>query len=262
MLCYVFIGMVRRRSGKGWFLFTQDNHAKLSAQIMSFWGGGDFFFPDPANDLLFALSEHDCGWKQADSLPVLNRNGEPEDFTEVSVPRQGEIWRRCFETHMETNVFASVLIALHFNRLNERMLSRSPTKWSLSLRREIGEFVTQALGLEDLEQIPPDTSKALRLLQIGDAISLALCHGWDSLKISDVPLGGGSRKQIKLRRVSESSYSISPWPFALRERLTFETDFTRTEKEKFRSVKRLRDDIASRSREKLSFSLSSGTSDE
>ncbi len=254
-LCYLCGNMIRRKTDGGWFFFTQDDHAKLSAQIMSLWGGGDFFFPGNAEELLFAISEHDCGWKKADSLPLLNSNGEPEDFTEVSPPRQCEIWMQSFQRHLATHPGACVLIALHFNKFNKRVLSRCPNKWSLSLDSEIEEFVTKTLDIESVERIPADTAKNLKLLQTGDAISLALCHGWESFEIGDVPLENGGVTTVRLKMTGENSYSTSPWPFSRNGRLDFETEFIRTRREKFDSDEQLRREINGSTKEKTGFFL-------
>lgn len=247
--------MIRRQTDKGWLLFTQDDHAKLSARIMSLWGGDGFFFPEPGDELLFALSEHDCGWKKADGSPLLNSKGEPEDFTEVSPSRQCEIWRRSFSTHRTDHPEACVLIALHFNKFNERVLSRGPNKWSLSLKREIGEFVTKTLDTDSVEKVPQSAASNLKLLQTGDAISLALCHGWETFEAGGVPLENGGTATVRLKAVGENNYSVSPWPFSRRRCPVFETDFTRTLKKRFDSSEKLRREIKNGRTEKMSFRL-------
>ncbi len=246
--------MVRRKSGGGWLLFTQDDHAKLSARIMSFWGGG-FFFPDPAAELLFAIAEHDSGWRETDGSPSLNPGGEPEDFTEVSPPRQTEIWRKSFGGHIGTHPYASALIALHFKKFNDRVLSRGQNDWSLALKAEIEELVKKTLGVESTELISGRIRKELKLLQTGDAVSLVLCHGWESFEIKDIPLENGGEKTIKLKAVCENSYSVDPWPFSHEGRLSFDIRFSRADGEKFDSNRQLSERIGKREKEKMSFFL-------
>ncbi|QMU55723.1 MAG: DUF3891 family protein [Candidatus Mycalebacterium zealandia] len=247
--------MIRRKTGGGWLLFAQDDHARLSAEIMSLWGGG-FFFTSPSDDLLFAISEHDCGWKEADSSPVLNPDGVPESFTEVPPQKQCDIWRRSFNAHSTARPEACALIALHFKKFNDRVLSRGENKWSLALRREIDEFVARSLCVESVEDIPARVERDLRLLQTGDALSLVLCHGWESFEMSGVPLENGGEETVRLTMTDENIYSASPWPFSRGEDLSFEIGFTRVRGDKFDSNAQLLKQAEGRTGEKMVFCLS------
>lgn len=246
--------MIRRKTGGGWLLFTQDDHARLSAEIMSFWGGG-FFFPSPPDDLLFAISEHDCGWKEADASPALNADGEPESFTEVSPEKQCGIWRRSFISHSASHPEACALIALHFKEFNDRVMSRGDNEWSLALGREIDEFVARALGA-DSTAIPARVRRDLKLLKTGDALSLALCRGWESFEMSGAPLENGGEEMIRLKMTGENSYSASPWFFSRDGDLSFEIGFIRTDGERFDSNAQLLKQVKDRAKEKMVFRLS------
>lgn len=242
--------MIRRRTDEGWLLFAQDDHARLASEVMKLWGGGGFFFPQHPEDLLFALSEHDCGWREADASPGLNGAGEPADFTEAAPRVQTEIWRRSFLAHGETRPAASALIALHFNRFNNRTLSKHPNRWSLSLKEEIGEFVKKTLGASPCG-IAPETAQLLKLLQIGDALSLALCHAWGRFEISDAPLAGGGAGNITVLHKGGERFSVKPWPFLRREPLNteplkFEIRFRRTAGHNFKTTGQLAESINSR----------------
>ncbi|WP_462136970.1 DUF3891 family protein [Candidatus Mycalebacterium sp.] len=247
--------VIRKKSGGDWLLFTQDDHARLSAEIMSLWGGG-FFFPSPPDDLLFAISEHDCGWKEADLSPVLNPDGVPESFTEVPPQKQCDIWRRSFNAHSNSRPEACALIALHFKKFNDRVLSRGDNKWSPALGREIDEFVARALGVESTEAVPARVERDLRLLQTGDALSLVLCHGWESFEMNGVPLENGGEETVRLKIKGENSYSAIPWPFSRDGDLSFEIGFTRTNGEKFDSNAQLLKQVRGRAKEKMVFRLS------
>ena len=237
--------MIRRRTDEGWLLFAQDDHARLAAQVMKLWGGGGFFFPQNPEDLLFALSEHDCGWKEPDSRPGLNGAGEPMDFTEVAPQPQTEIWRRSFGAHCGARPVASALIALHFNRFNNRTLSKRPNRWSLSLKDEIGEFVEKTLGVRPCG-IAPETTRLLKLLQIGDALSLALCHAWGRFEITDAPLADGGAGDVTVLLEEDGGFSVRPWPFLRREPLNFEICFRQTAGHNFETTGRLIESINSR----------------
>ena len=116
--------MIRREVKDGWILISQHDHAELSAEIMKHWGNNELARPD--NEVLFAIEEHDNGWKEWDTSPKINSVSQyPMNFLELSSSDQSEIWRRCFRRHSAKHPYASALIALHFGKLNEKSLNKS-----------------------------------------------------------------------------------------------------------------------------------------
>jgi hypothetical protein len=211
--------MIRRDAAQGWILITQYDHAVLAGNLMERWGNETFSSPLPREEVLFAVREHDCGWKEWDSAPKINpENGYPANFMEMESSDQTDIWRRSFESHAEEHPYASALIALHFARFNRKLLLRDPTdRYAASLEGEIGRFVSGRLGADVSEtgSIPPAVKVNLRLLQVGDIISLALCHGWESMEIADVPINyeGGSVR-LALESDDGFNFTVSPYPFS------------------------------------------------
>ena len=211
--------MIRRDDNDGFTLITQYDHAVLAGRIMERWGNEMFVSPSPFHEVQFAVREHDCGWKNWDSVPKINpENGHPANFMEMESSDQTDIWRRCFESYSEEHPYASALIALHFAGFNRKLLNRDRSDGhAKSLDLEISRFVSDKLGIEDskLSRIPPEVKINLRLLQVGDVISLALCHGWKSMEISDVPLDyEGNSAMLALESEDGFNYTISPYPFS------------------------------------------------
>lgn len=211
--------MIRRDDKDGWILITQYDHALLSGRIMERWGNETFSSIDPDEETLFAIREHDCGWKEWDSSPKINpENGYPANFMEMESPDQTDIWRKSFESHSGAHPYASALIALHFARFNRKLLSKDHSDpYAKSLGTEINKFVSVQLGtgVSKPGGIPSGVRTNLRLLQVGDIISLALCHGWESMEISDVPVDydGGSAKLL-LKSADGYNFTLSPYPFS------------------------------------------------
>lgn len=257
--------MIRRESGGGWILVTQHDHALLSFRIMNFWGNGKFSGIVPEDEVMTAVREHDCGWRRADSSVDFNpRNGFPRSFTEMRTGEQFRIWSDCFESRAESHPYASVLIALHFSRFNEKNIARNPDDAAaLSLREKIGDFVSEKLGIRpgdgDLDgRLPPDVRTNLRLLQVGDVISLALCHGWRSLAIDDVPVDySGAAVGMALESEDGLNYSVSPNPFS-EKFLSFEVSGARLGKKSFVGRRELEDAYGRASGETLGFTLRAG----
>lgn len=257
--------MIRRESEDGWTLFAQHDHALLSFRIMSFWGNEKFSGIVPEEEVMTAIREHDCGWRKTDSSPELNpRNGFPRSFTEMRTEEQFRIWSDCFESRAESRPYAAALIALHFSTFNEKNIARDPGDPSaLALREKIREFVFENLAVPpaggDLNGgLPLDVRTNLRLLQVGDVISLALCHGWRSLAIADVPVNySGDSVDVTLASRDGLNYSISPNPFS-EDFLSFELAGARLGKKSFGGREELAAAFRGAPAETLGFAIRSG----
>lgn len=212
--------MIRREKNNGWILITQHDHAVLAGQIMAHWGNGDYAKPEPLGEVLLAAGEHDSGWREWDSQPKIDpKSGYPANFTEMNPLEQCEIWSRCYKSYSATHPYASGLIALHFAKFNQSNIRKYPDIGLLkSFQNDIVRFVAEKLDIaitnDSLEEIPAEVRTNLKLIQIGDIISLALCHGWRSVEITEVPFDySGSETTLKLESQDGFNYQIAPYPF-------------------------------------------------
>jgi len=213
--------MIRREDTDGWFLINQNDHAALSGEIMTFWGNSTFTTPDPKAEVLFAIRYHDNGWLEWDSTPkIYTESSYPMNFMEMDFQDQEEIWRRCFRRYSLEHPYASALIALHFNRFNQKIIDKNHgNKEAQKLKIEMNEYVQNSLKInlsnEKNNQLPNRDKVNLRLVQVGDIISLALCHGWEKIEIDDVPLSYNG-KSLKLRLESKDGrcFRLTPYPFS------------------------------------------------
>jgi len=264
--------MIRRESEEGWFVITQPDHANLSGKIMARWGNEEFSPPEPYDEVLFAIYEHDNGWKEWEEAPQVNpANGFPMSFLEMNPGVSFGIWRWCFGRYSENHPYASALIALHFDRLNERFYhpgSRHNLEirtLSKTLHTEIEEFVLKMLKValphfrenQNPLPLPEAVQTNLRFVQIGDLLSLILCRGVEDLvTLNDVPIDyRGSRGEITLRAITPYSYEISPSPFSAGEFIV-SVRGRRLKQKKFASSHELQDALAQSTYEELSFSIS------
>ncbi len=211
--------MIRRDDTDGWILITQHDHAVLAGNLMERWGNEAFSPPQPHEEVLFAVREHDCGWKEWDSSPKINpENGYPANFMEMESSDQTDIWRGSFEPHSDEHPYASALVALHFARFNRKLLTKDPSDvYAKSLEGAIDGFVFDKLGIEHSKPggVPREVKINLRLLQVGDIISLALCHGWESMEIADVPVDyEGNSRRLALKSDDGFNFTVSPYPFS------------------------------------------------
>lgn len=212
--------MIRREENNNWLLITQHEHAGLAGEIMEYWGNEMFSAPEPRDEVLFAINEHDAGWRQWDASPKLYApSGLPANFSEIETQDQSVIWKRCFRDHAAEHPYASVLIALHFAKFNQHNLDRDPSdKNAGTLKTELVKFIKDKAGVElngfSLEDMSSDIKVNLKLLQIGDIVSLSLCHGWKSIEIKDAPVDYlGNCRTLKMESGDGLNYTLEPYPF-------------------------------------------------
>ena len=253
--------MIRRDVKEGWVLINQHDHAELSGEIMTFWGNKEFSRPEPYDEVLFAIRGHDNGWKEWDSSPRINPvNQYPMNFIEMTSSDQAYIWRRCFKRHSVEHPYASALIALHFGKLNEKSLNKNlNNNMAKSLHSEIIDFVSNMLNINasdlNLSSFPKDVQVNLGLVQIGDIISLALCHGWSSNEIKYAPLNyDSSLSTLSLESSDGSNFTIRPYPFA-EPLLRFQVRGRKLKQKKFSNDAELRQMLNQTEYETLQFSI-------
>lgn len=212
--------MIRRKDNEGWILVSQHDHAVLAGEITALWGNDMFTRPGPFEEVVFAVSQHDSGWKEWDSHPKINpESGYPANFMEMESADQYRIWKGSYLGHAEEHPYASSLIALHFDRFNEKSLSKNPGNGKAKLlEREIDEFVSGNLGVEvssgEAGVLPTDVRINLRFVQVGDIVSLTLCHGWESMEIKDVPVDyEGNTALVKITSPDGFNFTMDPYPF-------------------------------------------------
>jgi hypothetical protein len=256
--------MIRREVKEGWILINQYDHARLSGEIMKYWGNEEFAIPNPYDEVLLAIREHDWGWKEWDYSPKVNpENQYPMNFMEMSFCDQNKIWTRCFKRHSVEHPYASALIALHFSKFNDKLINKDPCNGKAkALKTEMNDFVSDMLKINisnlDPSSLPKDVQVNLRLVQIGDVISLALCHGWSSIEIEDVPLDYNGRVvTLSLRSDDGNNYFINPYPLA-GSLIRSQIKGRRVNQKKFASDDELRQKLNESEHETLHFSIQRG----
>lgn len=252
--------MIRRETKNGWIIFNQDDHARLASDIMKNWGNS--YFPNlyPYEEVLFAIAEHDSGWRQWDSNPRINpENRYPANFMEMDITEQHIIWRDCFTKHSGKHRYASALIALHFSKFNYNSLKKVPGNGKAkNFKNEINKFVSKMLDIDYHDSgsnLPRDVQINLRMLQVGDVISLALCHGWESTVMRDVPDRTRQGTDIILKSENGADYTVSQYPFSTDE-LEFRIRGRKLSKKTFTSSAELKEDLKNTAYEYFYYTIS------
>jgi hypothetical protein len=199
-------------------VITQPDHARLSAEILSLWL--DDGLPDHPRrqELLFAVREHDNGWREADAAPRYDAIAQrPHDFRSIPSTDHVEIWQRGIERFSESHPHAALLIALHAESLYGKA-TEVPEDWHKYFSR------LEALREDWFERAgvnPKLIEEDYRFLETADLLSLAICNHWNgpletalvsasiaesTLHLSPFPLAGATTLQIPFRRIPDRPY--------------------------------------------------------
>ncbi len=99
-------------------LISQPDHAVLAAELLALWRTDGMPAHPRRGDLLFAVREHDNGWREFDSAPAVDAvSRRPIDFLTAPAPTRMEVWRRGSERHAAEHPYVAALIAEHARRL-------------------------------------------------------------------------------------------------------------------------------------------------
>ena len=262
--------MIRRPHDDGWILIRQGDHAALSGALMARWGNEIFAPPAPYAEVLLGIAEHDNGWDAWDRAPEIHsETGYPLQFTELTSEAYVAIWRRGVAHHRKASPYAALLIALHSEHLArrrlERVLGHAVAEEAAPLTAFIAEMQMLRLELTNTvvarstvtaDQLAVEIKANLRLLQIGDFVSLELCGGPSGVfRVEEVPAQEtGSFLSVTFEPASEDMVVVTPYLFS-------EADVVVTvsgcilRKKGFASTAELRDDLRGADPINLTFRL-------
>jgi hypothetical protein len=199
-------------------LITQPDHARLAAEMLSLWRGDHLPEHPRRRELLFAVREHDNGWREADAAPRYNAVCQrPHDFRSFPATERLEIWQRGIERFSVDNPYAALLIARHAESLYRRA-SEVSEAWLRFLSR------LEPRRREWLENAGVDAAlidRDYRFLETADLLSLAICSRRQepfeagsihasvqasTLLLSPFPLAGTTTVRVACRRIPDRLY--------------------------------------------------------
>lgn len=185
-------------------LITQPDHARLAAAIVSAWDE-DLLPPGlPRAVLLFAIEQHDNGWREIDTAPRLDaETGRPYDFTTAPADVKQGIWPRGVARLAPDSPLAAALVAEHALRLHAHR--RDDPAWQ--------DFfpALEALRTRLLRDCDAETGAArdafdrgYEMLRLGDLVSLVFCNRWSG------PIAAGG---YRITMDGSDRLLVSPDPF-------------------------------------------------
>jgi len=226
--------MIRRDMGHSFFLFAQDDHARLSGELALHYGNRFFTPPEPAEEAIRAVGLHDCGWPLHDQSPTLNKDGLPLDVFETPLEIAIAVWQAGVEKAADEAAYTQLLVSLHvmglsgfaatrqhdrreqfeLNKFQHRQIEKQ-----MELRRKLGMPLDVPLRLGLAVRTDMVEEEKLRrnhnIVQTLDRISLGLCCT-DLVfeKIEGIlPRPGAAAVTLNFARTDEFALRVQPWPF-------------------------------------------------
>ena len=240
--------MLVRTAGEANILVTQEDHTELSGQFAAHWGNGRFDELRPYESVMFAVANHDGGYRELEWSPPINiEKRRPVDLTEPAPSqRQLDAHARHIEWMRAQDRYAGLLVSMHRSGLWRDRYGAIRTS---SVRGPAGpmeqEIIQLATRLEDSRQADHEALRGqdsafdgelwhnYRLLQVFDILSLYFCWngyaegGFATRSIAPVPVAYGSEEEVELAiapvrpdavRLSPYPFDISPLPISVRAR--------------------------------------------
>jgi len=166
--------MIVRPADSSLILITQPDHAALAARVMRQWRTNGLPDSPRRSSILLAIAEHDNGWREVDSAPVVDA-GANRILDFVSAPdhvRRG-VWPRGVARLADTP-YAAALVAQHAIHIYRRY--RTDSEWTpffaeMEAARDRHLDAAAPLGLDDL-------LADYLFVRMGDLASLTFCNGW------------------------------------------------------------------------------------
>ena len=197
-------------------MITQPDHARFAAELLSLWRTDGLPDHPRREQLLFAVKEHDNGWREADAAPWVDpATQKPYDFTSYPDSERLEIWHRGILRFADQRPYSALLIAEHAEVIHQPLSA----DWQ-SLFDQIDPLRQEWLdrAAADRAEIKAD----YRHLETADGISLAFCTGraapWEGksataqvveevLHLDPFPLVGATTFQIPVRTIPNRPYA-------------------------------------------------------
>lgn len=213
--------MILRRDGDGLLCVRQTEHAELSGWMAERWGGA---YPplEPADSVVVAARRHDDGWSDFDDDGPDHDpgTGRPYDYRSQPLDERLEVSERSVTRVAAADPYAGWLVSRHFASFHEASEVPAVVDWIVAQVGLRARLLARARRRVSERALHPHVLEAnLDWLQLLDALSLALCEGWDSW--TSRPLAreaGEAREAVHFDRVGPEAElaivgRVSPWPF-------------------------------------------------
>lgn len=208
--------MLIRDDGDSWTAIGQPAHAWLAGQIARAWGNERFARPEPLEDFVLGVEQHDVAWAEWDLRPPLHAPARrAANFYEAPLRPRMEIWAQAPQRVLAQSPYAALLVSIHGTNIHTRYVDPShlaPDDADFASRYLAGQ---RALQDKLCKQLDIEHAAALRLgdlLFCLDAISLSLCHDWPARELP--PVDGA---ELNYQPLADGAATLDPWPLGVSE---------------------------------------------
>jgi hypothetical protein len=212
--------VVVRAQRDGHLCIPQAEHAAVSGLLAAAWAEPGLPEGFPREQLLLAAAHHDDGMVEFDRDPELDpESGLPRNFLRMPLGTWLSCWRRGPGLVASRSPLAGVLVSLHGDHLlgYRRPADAGERAEIDAYRTEQAELRARWLAAAGAGELPAATIEAAReLIEVWDAMSLALCMPRLPDSFGEVPVAGRPRA-IAMAVAGEGRVAVDPWPFAVAE---------------------------------------------
>ena len=237
--------MLRLETKDGWWLVTHPDHAHLAGEFASQWGNALFAPPEPRAHVLRGIYAHDDGWRARDAQPMVTKQGKPAAFStelvgtysafeEIDLVGYLAVRREAVQLIAQEDPYAAILISMHTHNLLSERADRSTIRaedlpWldaflveQMTLQRALREQLLEEGKLAAEHLTPQSLQRHFQMLQACDNLSLLSCvdYGGEANLLWPQALCAGGASEVKVQRVGERSFRLTPYPLAKPE-MTF-----------------------------------------
>ncbi len=217
--------MIVHDEGETYRLVSQEDHARLAADIVALYREELWHDLARRDDVLFAVREHDNGWREIDRAPALDEATRgPCDFVRAPPETRTGIWRRGTRRHFAERPYSSLLITRHALALSAAF--RGVPAWA----EMFDELDAQQRALvATTDPSPPGLRADQALLTAADVMSIAVCKRWPGAFSCGALTGSVRDEELRL------------CPFPLREPATVTVAFRRIDRRAYDSAAELKE---------------------
>lgn len=208
--------MIVRERAKEYVMIDQHHHAEISGQLMRCWKKDLLKTQAALKSVLFAIYQHDCGWKLADKEPLWDDGKlSPYSFTNFPIPLKTLIYQYGIDEVAKEDPYSGLLCSEHYTRF---MLHDETDEAKTFVQREKER---QEQLIESLPRFDPALFEFhYGLLQLFDNLSLFMCLNEPGMNEhpffrNGIPLSPAlnQKRKMNVRWTNQKAIQIEDFPF-------------------------------------------------